>query len=86
MGARLMARYELVWSDVPRDQYRALSPEVKAQVDEALDRVLDDPEKFGSYDKSADQWSATFGGGMGFILYAISHERVKVMLLRIVAL
>lgn len=81
-----MARYELVWSDVPWDQYRSLSPDVQAQVDETLDLVLDDPEKDAVYDKDADQWSTTFGDGRGYILYAISHERVKVMLLRIISL
>ena len=81
-----MARYELVWSDVPLGQYRSLSAEVQAQVDETLDRVLDDPEKYGRYDKAADHWSATFGDGQGFILYAISHAHVKVMLLRIISL
>lgn len=81
----LMARYELVWSDVPLGQYRSLSPDVQVQIDETLDLVLDDPEKYGSYDKAADQWSAAFGGGRGFILYAISQERVKVMLLRIIS-
>ena len=81
-----MARYELVWSDVPREQYWSLSAEVRAQVDVVLDRVLEDPERYGSYDEAADQWSATFGDGSGFILYVIAHERVKVMLLRIVSL
>lgn len=48
--------------------------------------ILDDPEKLGVYDKDADQWSATFGNGQGFILYAISHARIKVMLLRILSI
>ncbi|UQX13459.1 hypothetical protein [Candidatus Mycobacterium methanotrophicum] len=60
-----MARYELVWSDVPLSQYRSLAPEVRTQIDETLDWVLDDPEQHGTYDKDADQWSTTFGGGIG---------------------
>lgn len=80
-----MARYKLVWSDVPLDQYRSLPPEVQAQVDETLDLLLNDPQRHGSYDKQADHWSATFGNGAGFILYAVSRERVKVMLLRIIS-
>jgi hypothetical protein len=35
-----MPRYELAWSDVPLDQYRSLSSEVQAQIDETLDLVL----------------------------------------------
>ncbi len=81
-----MARYELVWSDVPLSQYRSLAPEVRALIDETLDRVLDDPEQHAIYDKDADQWSTTVGGGIGFLLYAISHGQVKVMLLRIMSL
>ncbi len=81
-----MARYELVWSDVPLEQYRSSSPTVRARIDETIQLILDDPEKFGVYDKDSDQWSATFGNGQGFILYAISHARIKVMLLRIISI
>jgi hypothetical protein len=81
-----MARYALVWSDVPRDQYDSLPPEVQAQVDATLDRLQDDPEKYGTFDKAADQWSATFGDGSGFVLYVISRAEVKVVLLRIISI
>ncbi|WP_276821827.1 hypothetical protein [Mycolicibacterium mageritense] len=49
-----MARYELVWSDVPLEQYRSFSPTVRAQIDETIQLILDDPEKVGVYDKDAD--------------------------------
>ena len=58
-----MARYQVVWSDVPLDQYRSLPSDVQARIDEALQLVSDDPERYGVYDKTADHWSATFGGG-----------------------
>lgn len=80
-----MPGYEIVWSDVPFEQYRSLPPYVQSRVDETLALLRNDPECYGVYDKDADHWSATFGDGAGFILYVVSHERVKVVLLRIIS-
>lgn len=54
-----MARYELVWSDVPHEQYRSFSPMVRAQIDETIQLILGDPERLGVYDKDGRPHSAT---------------------------
>ena len=79
-------RFTMVWCDVPKDQYRSLPADVQAQVDDALELLSTDPVEHGTYDRGTDHWSTPFGGGNGFILYALSREHSKVMLLRIIAL
>ena len=76
--------YELVWSEVPLQQYNSLPASVRLQIDEAIQRILEDPEGQGSYDKSSDMWSATFASGL--ILYVVSRAHIRVVILRIVAL
>ncbi len=80
-----MARYTAVWLEIARQQYDALPADLRQQVDSKLDLLLDDPERFGDYDKPSDQWTTDFGGGAGLIVYAVVHQRVKVIVLRLVA-
>ena len=80
-----MARYWPVWLEIATEQYNSLSPELQRQVDVKLDELLDDPEHGGVYDKASDQWTATFGGGLGLIVYAIVAQNVKVIVLRLIA-
>lgn len=76
--------YELVWSEVPKQDYDSLPLDIRQQIDATIARILEDPEGQGSYNKSSDMWSATFASGL--IFYVISHERIRVVILRIVAL
>lgn len=81
-----MAQYSLVWCDVPREQYQSMPSDIQTQIDETLERLSSDPAAHGVYDQGSDHWSATFGDGTGFILYVLSRERQKVVLLRVVSL
>lgn len=77
-----MARYDLIWSDVPLKQYEQLPPTTRAQVDAVLEELVDDPQH-GSYDTLSDQWTVTFGAGRGLILYVANSVSLRVVVLRI---
>lgn len=80
-----MARYTAIWLEIARRQYESFDPTAQQQVDTKLDLLLDDPELYGDYDKPSDQWTTDFGDGAGLIVYAVVHQNVKVIVLRLVA-
>lgn len=80
-----MARYSVVWLEIARRQYDSFSPALRDQIDTKIDLLLDDPESYGDYDKASDQWTTTFGAGAGLIVYAVVHQNIKVIVLRLVA-
>lgn len=79
-----MARYSPMWLEIARAQYEAFPDAVQRQIDIKLDLVLDDPERYGDYDKASDQWTTDFGRGAGLIVYAVVRKNVKVIVLRLV--
>jgi len=80
-----MARYTPVWLEIARQQYESFPRAVQHQIDTKIDLLLDDPESYGDYDKPSDQWTTDFGEGAGLIVYAVVHQQVKVIVLRLVA-
>ncbi len=80
-----MSRYGPVWLEIALEQYSSLSTEARAQVDARIEQLLENPRQpLGGYDKLTDQWTTTYGGGAGLILYAVVHERQRVIILRLV--
>ncbi|WP_301123815.1 MULTISPECIES: hypothetical protein [Mycolicibacterium] len=79
-----MPRYEPIWLEIAREQYTSLPSTVQQQIDDKLSLILEDPERYGSYDKPSDQWTTDFGDGAGLIVYAVVHENVKVIVLRLI--
>jgi hypothetical protein len=37
-----------------------------------------------AYDEATDQWTTTYGGGAGLIVYAVVHEHQRLITLRLV--
>ena len=37
-----------------------------------------------AYDEATDQWTTTYGGGAGLIVYAVVHDRQRLIILRLV--
>lgn len=72
-----------MWLEIARAQYEAFPDAVQRQIDIKLDLILDEPERYGDYDKRSDQWTTDFGSGAGLIVYAVVHENVKVIVLRL---
>jgi hypothetical protein len=80
-----MPRYGPVWLEIARQQYASLSPEQQEQVDSRIGNLLENPHlPRSSYDEPTDQWTTTYGGGAGLIVFAVVHDRQRVIILRLV--
>ncbi len=81
-----MARYGLVWVEIALEQYAALPPEAREQVDGRIEQLLErlDQEPRSAHDNATDQWTTTYGAGAGLIMYAVVHERQRLIILRLV--
>lgn len=80
-----MSRYGLVWLEIALEQHASLPAEVREQVDVRVEQLRENPRQPRSaYDEHTDQWTTTYGGGAGLILYAVVHEWEKVIILRLV--
>lgn len=81
-----MPRYGLVWVEIAREQYAALPPELREQVDARIEQLLENPRQqpASAYDKATDQWTTTYGVGEGLIVYAVVHDRQRLIILRLV--
>lgn len=81
-----MPRYGLVWVEIAREQYVALPREAREQVDARLEQLLENPRRpsGSAYDVATDQWTTTYGAGAGLIVYAVVHERQRLIVLRLV--
>lgn len=80
-----MPRYGLVWLEIAREQYSALPPESRDQVDAQIEQLRENPRRqsTAAYDQDTDQWTTTYGGGAGLIVYAVVHERQRLIVLRL---
>ena len=79
-----MARYGLVWLEIALEQYASIPVEVQEQIDARVG-LLENPRQSGAgYDKRTDQWTTTYGGGIGLVVYAVVRERKRVIILRLV--
>lgn len=80
-----MPRYGPVWLEIALEQYAGLPAETREQVDARIEQLLENPHQpIGGYDKPTDQWTTTYGGGAGLVVYAVVHERRRVVILRLV--
>ena len=80
-----MPRYSARWLEVAQEQYTAMPVEVQQQVDGRIEQLLERPDGSPqSYDAPSDQWTTTYGGGSGLILYAVSSEHRRVVILRLI--
>jgi plasmid stabilization system protein ParE len=70
-----MARYGLIWLEIADT----------AQISARIEQLLENPRQpRDSYDQLTDQWTTTYGDGAGLIVYAVVHERQRVIILRLV--
>lgn len=80
-----MPRYGPVWLEISLEQYASLSTETREQVDGRIEQLLENPRQPpGGYDGLTDQWTTIYGFGAGLIVYAVVHERQRVIILRLV--
>ena len=80
-----MPRYGVLWVDVAREQYASLPATARQQIDARIEQLLENPRlPRSAYDASSDQWTATYGGDTGLIVFAAVHERRRLIILRLV--
>jgi len=80
-----MPRYSPVWLEIALEQYASLPAEAREQVDARIEQLLENPRQpLGGHDELTDQWTTIYGGGAGLIVYAVVHERQRVIILRLV--
>ncbi len=80
-----MPRYALVWLEIALEQYVSLADQTQELLDARIEQLLENPRQpLGGYDKPTDQWTTTYGGGAGLIVYAVVHERQRIIILRLV--
>lgn len=74
-----------VWLEIALEQYSNLPTDVQALIDARIDALLDNPTPSDAgYDADTDQWTTTFGSGVGLILYAVVPTQDSVIILRLV--
>jgi mRNA-degrading endonuclease RelE of RelBE toxin-antitoxin system len=80
-----VARYGLIWMEIAYADYASLPEHTRAQISARIEELLENPRQPGDgYDQLTDQWTTTYGGGAGLIVYAVVHERQRVIILRLV--
>ncbi len=80
-----MARYGLIWLEIARVDYNSLPEPTRGQINARIEQLLENPHQpRDSYDQATDQWTTTYGGGAGLIVYAMVHARQRVIILRLV--
>ena len=81
-----MPRSGPVWLEIAREQYTSLLAEAREQIDTRVEQLLDSPRQQSrcAYDERTDQWTTTYGDGAGLIVYAVVHDRQRVIILRLV--
>ncbi|MGH3752564.1 MAG: hypothetical protein ACRDRP_07700 [Pseudonocardiaceae bacterium] len=73
-----------MWLEIALEQYASIPVEARKQVDARIEQLLENPRQpLDGYDELTDQWTTTYGGGAGLIVYAVVHERQRVIILRL---
>lgn len=80
-----MARYGVIWLEIAQADYASLPAPTREQISERIEQLLENPRQSSDgYDELTDPWTTTYGGGAGLIVYAVVHERQRVIILRLV--
>ncbi len=80
-----MPRYGVVWVEVAREHYVGLPATTREQIDARIEQLLENPRQpHTAYDEATDQWTTTYGAGAGLIVYAVVHDRQRLIILRLV--
>lgn len=81
-----MPRYRPVWLEIARQQYTSLAADAREQIGTRVEQLLNNPRQQPrcAYDERTDQWTTTHGDGAGLIVYAVVHDRQRVIIPRLV--
>lgn len=82
-----MAEFAARWLEVAREHYHALPEQHRQAIDARVSELLEQPEgPPEAYHPRRDQWTTTYGDGLGLIVYAIAADQRRVLILRLVGL
>ncbi|SFT45305.1 hypothetical protein SAMN04487904_102193 [Actinopolyspora lacussalsi subsp. righensis] len=77
-----MAKYRVIWSDVPLDAYNKLSVDRRKKVDQLNSRLASDPKSISRYNEGTDQWTTTADNGLILVTFILSDAVLQVNVLR----
>lgn len=80
-----MARYGLVWGEVPEQQYRSLPERLQRRIDAVTEWLAERPTLQCSYDPASDLWTLPVDG-TALLVYAVVHAHMKIIILRLVVM
>jgi plasmid stabilization system protein ParE len=78
--------YQIVWVEYARDQYLTLADPVRAEFNSHLELLAQEPTAIARYDPGTDRWSSDFDNGLGLVLYLLSPENRRIVILRVLHL
>jgi hypothetical protein len=79
-----MSRFSAVWLEIARAQYDSYPADVRRQIAAVLELVVENPTAYGLYSERTDQWTTTYGGGAGLIVYTVVRTHQTIIVLRLV--
>lgn len=73
-------------ADIAREYYASLPATAREQIDVRIQQLVENPcqQSYSAYDEATDQWTTTYGGGAGLIVYAVVRDRQRLIILRLV--
>ncbi len=78
-----MSVYDVVWVSHAEAQFNSLPPRVRNAMMAKVTLLQQDPIRYGTYDKKADNY--TTGFSFGVIVYAVISARLQIIMLRVSA-
>ncbi|MBV9140785.1 MAG: hypothetical protein JO115_07695 [Pseudonocardiales bacterium] len=72
--------------EIAREHYASLPAPARERIDAWIEQLRENsrPQPCSGYDEATDQWTITYGGGAGLIVYAVVHEHQRLIILRLV--
>lgn len=78
-----MSTYDVVWVSHAEEQFNSLPPRVRNAVMAKVALLQQDPMRYGTYDKKADNYTTDFP--FGVMVYAVVAASPQIIMLRVSA-
>ncbi len=78
-----MSVYDVVWVSHAEEQFNSLPPRVRNAVMAKVALLQQDPMRYGTYDKKADNYTTDFP--FGVMVYAVVAASLQIIMLRVSA-
>lgn len=78
-----MSIYDVVWVSHAEEQFNSLPPRLRNAVMAKVALLQQDPMRYGTYDKKADNYTTDFP--FGVMVYAVVAASLQIIMLRVSA-